>query len=46
MMENDSKLFGEDIVENIKFPYKLEKSTVDKMINQNHNNLSHLNMYL
>ena len=47
LMGNDSKLFGEDIVNNVEFPYTLDKNIVDKIITKNNeNNLSHLNMYL
>ena len=47
LMGNGNKLFGEDIIENIEFPYKLEKVIVDKIITKNtDNNLSHLNMYM
>jgi len=47
LMGNDSKLFGEDIINNIVFPYTLDKNIVDKIITKNlENNLSHLNMYM
>tara|TARA_B100001094_G_scaffold57277_1_gene52766 strand:- start:11677 stop:13704 length:2028 start_codon:yes stop_codon:yes gene_type:complete len=46
LMGKGAKLFGDDIVENIEFPYTLKKSIVDKIINKNENDLSHLNMYL
>ena len=46
LMGNGTKLFGEDIVENIEFPYALDKSIVDKIINRDEKNISHLNMYL
>ena len=47
LMGNDSKLFGEDIVNNIEFPYTLNKDIVDKIITKDtETNLSHLNMYL
>ena len=46
LMGNGTKLFGEDIVENIEFPYTLDKKIVDKIITKNEQNVSHLNMYL
>jgi ATP-dependent Lon protease len=46
LMGNGAKLFGEEILDNISFPYTLDKETVDKIIIKNEKNLSHLNMYM
>lgn len=46
LMGNGTKLFGENIVENINFPYKLDKNIVDKIVTKNEHNVSHLNMYM
>ena len=47
-MNPNSKLFDEDIIQNIKFPYNVSNEIVDKLIKtkNNNQNISAMNMYL
>ena len=43
----ETKLFGENIIENIQFPYEIDQDILSKVIKTKDNkNISHLNMYL
>ena len=47
LMKPDSKLFSQDIISNITFPFTVTKDHVDKLIKYDDNKQqSHLSMYL
>ena len=47
LMSSESKLFDEDIITDIEYPFILTKDIVTKLINiKDESNISHLNMYL
>uniref|UniRef100_A0AB39JBZ2 ATP-Dependent Lon Protease n=1 Tax=Florenciella sp. virus SA2 TaxID=3240092 RepID=A0AB39JBZ2_9VIRU len=46
LMGSDKKLFGDEIINDISFPYTITKEIVDKIVIKTENNLSHLNMYM
>ena len=47
LMKPDSKLFDEDIIQNIQFPYNVSKDIIDKLIKKKEGNQSSaLSMYL
>ena len=46
-MKPDSKLFSQDIISNIEFPFTVTKEHVDKLIKYDDNkSQGHLSMYL
>jgi ATP-dependent Lon protease len=46
-MKPGTKLFGDDIIENIEFPYNVSKEIVDKIIKiNNEKSVSHMSMYI
>ena len=47
-MRPESKLFDEEVIQNIEFPYHINKEIVDKLIKkkEKHTNISAMNMYL
>lgn len=46
LMGSNMKLFGDDIIEGVEFPYSVTRETVDKVITKQEKSVSHLNMYL
>lgn len=48
LMRPDSKLFDEEVIQNIQFPYQINKEIVDKLIKKKEKdrNISAMNMYL
>ena len=47
MMKPGSSLFGDNIIENISFPFEMNEEVVQKIIHkENNKNQSHLAMYL
>ena len=46
MMKPGTKLFGDDIIEDITFPFEINESIIEKLIKKTDKNTSHMAMYL
>ena len=46
MMKPGTKLFGDDIIEDITFPFEINESIIEKLIKKTDRNTSHMAMYL